>query len=229
MLETTSSFVCVRRMVRGPDGKIAQSLPQCNELIHGLSFRQQIRRNRPGPELVLAPRCQVRCQRVEPRDGSACGRLRHPLNLKKRDRSGMLRAAIVSTVTRCTRHAWAVLAVAALAAAASGVYAVRHFAINTDINTLISPDLPWRQREIAFEKAFPQHLQSILVVVEAPTPELDEPGDRELVERLSCQQRAVQDRRATGRAGRSSARTDCCFCPSRRRRRSPANSRRPSR
>ncbi len=58
----------------------------------------------------------------------------------------MLRSAIVATVTRCTRHAWAVIVAAALLAVASGVYAVRHFAINTDINTLISQDLPWRQR-----------------------------------------------------------------------------------
>jgi len=84
----------------------------------------------------------------------------------------MLRHAIVSVVVRCTRHAWLTIIVAALLGVVSGVYAARHFAINTDINTLISPDLTWRQREIAFEKAFPQHLRSILVVVEAPTAEL---------------------------------------------------------
>ena len=97
----------------------------------------------------------------------------------------MLRTAIVATVTRCTRHAWLVIAVATLAALVSGVYAARHFAINTDINTLISPDLPWRQREIAFEKAFPQHLRSILVVLDAPTPELATQASAALVGRLS--------------------------------------------
>src|ERR1043166_1039037 len=84
----------------------------------------------------------------------------------------MLRHAIVSLVVRCTRHAKATVVVAVLLGLISGVYAFQHFAINTDINTLISPELPWRQREIAFEKAFPQHLRSILVVVEAPTAEL---------------------------------------------------------
>jgi hopanoid biosynthesis associated RND transporter like protein HpnN len=97
----------------------------------------------------------------------------------------MLRTAIVATVTRCTRHAWAVIAVAALLAIVSGIYAARHFAINTDINTLISQDLPWRQRELAFEKAFPQHLRSILVVVDAPTPELATEATAKLVERLA--------------------------------------------
>src|SRR3989440_2225364 len=98
----------------------------------------------------------------------------------------MLRAAIVATVTRCTRHAWVVIALATLAAAASGIYAVRHFAINTDINTLISQDLPWRQRELAFERAFPQHLRSILVVLDAPTPELATQATTALVERLTA-------------------------------------------
>jgi hopanoid biosynthesis associated RND transporter like protein HpnN len=69
---------------------------------------------------------------------------------------------------------------------ASGVYATKHFAINTDINTLISQDLPWRQREQAFERAFPQHLRSILVVVDAPTPELTSQATAALVERLTA-------------------------------------------
>ncbi len=67
----------------------------------------------------------------------------------------------------------------------AGVYAVRHFGINTDINTLISAELPWRQRELAFERAFPQHLYSILVVVEAPTPELTSQATTALAERLA--------------------------------------------
>src|ERR1043165_7103441 len=100
----------------------------------------------------------------------------------------MLRSAIVATVTRCTRHARAVTAAAALLAGASGGYAVRHFAINTDINTLISQDLPWRQRELAFERAFPQHLRSILVVLDAPTPELATQATAALVNQLTPRQ-----------------------------------------
>jgi len=96
----------------------------------------------------------------------------------------MLKSIIVAIVTRCTHHAWTVIIVASLLALGSVVYATRHFGINTDINTLISQDLPWRQREIAFEKAFPQHLQSILIVVDAPTPELTTAATSTLVERL---------------------------------------------
>ena len=113
----------------------------------------------------------------------------------------MLRAAIVATVTRCTRHAWLVIALSTLLGVVSGVYAARHFAINTDINTLISPDLPWRQaRNLAFEKAFPQHLHSILAVVDAPTPELDQPGDRpRWWSGSTANKDLILKRRATGR------------------------------
>jgi hopanoid biosynthesis associated RND transporter like protein HpnN len=98
----------------------------------------------------------------------------------------MLRHAILTVVTRCTRHPWLTIVIAVLLGLGSGIYAARHFAINTDINTLISQDLPWRQREIAFEKAFPQHLRSILVVVEAPTPELTSQATMLLTERLNA-------------------------------------------
>src|SRR5256714_12805557 len=98
----------------------------------------------------------------------------------------MLRAAIVATVTRCTRHAWVVIALAMLAAAVSSVYAFRHFAINTNINTMITHDLPWRQSELAFERTFPQHLRSILVVLDAPTPELATEATVALVGRLTA-------------------------------------------
>ena len=98
----------------------------------------------------------------------------------------MLRAAIVATVNRCTTHPWTVIVAGVIAAVISGIYAERHFAINTDVNTLISQNLPWRQREIAFEKAFPQHLQSILTVVDAPTPELATQATAALVAKLSA-------------------------------------------
>jgi len=56
-------------------------------------------------------------------------------------------------------------------AVAAGIYSQRNFAINTDVAKLISPDLDWRKREIDYEKAFPGHHDTILAVVEAPTPE----------------------------------------------------------
>jgi len=83
----------------------------------------------------------------------------------------MLTSLVVRVIDVCTRQAWRVVAVGLLLALASGVYVARHFAIDSDINTLLSPDLGWRKRELAFEQAF-RRFERIVVVVQAPTPEL---------------------------------------------------------
>ena len=51
------------------------------------------------------------------------------------------------------------------------MFTASHFAINTNINSLISPDLSWRKKEAEFSKAFPRY-NLLLVVVSAPTSEL---------------------------------------------------------
>lgn len=84
----------------------------------------------------------------------------------------MLVSTIVRTVRFCIRHPKTVVALYLVLAAVAGVYAARNFAIDTDVNKLISPALDWRQREIEFEKSFPGRFDSILVVVDAPTAEL---------------------------------------------------------
>ncbi|MGH6811629.1 MAG: MMPL family transporter, partial [Methylocella sp.] len=83
----------------------------------------------------------------------------------------MLTSAIVRTAEFCVRQFWGVIIVALILASVSGIYTVRHFAIDTNVNNLISRDLPWRKRELAFQAAFPQSSQLILVVVDGPTPE----------------------------------------------------------
>ena len=97
----------------------------------------------------------------------------------------MLNAAIVRTVEYCTRHAWGVIIFALTLAVVSGIYSVRRFSIDTDVNNLISRDLPWRQRELEYQAAFPQSRQLILIVVEAPTPEQTSAATRALTEGLS--------------------------------------------
>ena len=96
----------------------------------------------------------------------------------------MLSSFIARIVGVCTRYVWVVVAVSVLLTAVCGRYAAQHFAINTDIQHLISRDLPWRQREIAYEKAFPQGMELIVAVVSAPTPELAGAATKALAERL---------------------------------------------
>jgi hopanoid biosynthesis associated RND transporter like protein HpnN len=74
-----------------------------------------------------------------------------------------------------------------LFAIVSGVYAARHFAIDADVNKLISQDLPWRQREAAFDKSFPPKEETILAVLDAPTSELASQAAVALTQKLSDQ------------------------------------------
>jgi hopanoid biosynthesis associated RND transporter like protein HpnN len=72
-------------------------------------------------------------------------------------------------------------------AAGASYYTATHFAINTNINTLISPHLEWRQRDLAFDKAFPGRNESILAVVNAPTIEMAAAATSALAARLTEQ------------------------------------------
>jgi len=83
----------------------------------------------------------------------------------------VLTSIVVSIVRTCTRFATLTLLAGLLLAIGAGYYTAHHFAINTDINTLISDKLDWRQRDVQFDRAFDRD-STILAVVEAPTPEL---------------------------------------------------------
>ena len=97
----------------------------------------------------------------------------------------MLQSCINHGVGYCSRHFRSVIVVALLLAAASAIYTARHFAIDTDVNDLLSAKLPWRQQEIAFNAAFPQTVELILVDVGAPTPEAAKAAAREVEQGLS--------------------------------------------
>jgi uncharacterized protein len=81
----------------------------------------------------------------------------------------MLKSSITAVVDFCVRRAWWVIVVALALVVGAGDYAAQHFAIHTDVNDLISPDLPWAQRALRYAREFPE--RDILVVVDAPTPE----------------------------------------------------------
>ena len=84
----------------------------------------------------------------------------------------------------CAGAPWRVLITAAILAIFSGYYAATHFAINTNTNDFLSPNLPWRQRLEELDKAFPQGLDQILVVIDAATPELAESASARLFNKL---------------------------------------------
>jgi hopanoid biosynthesis associated RND transporter like protein HpnN len=96
----------------------------------------------------------------------------------------VLTKIVISIVRACTRFAATTVLIALGFAIAAGFYAAEHFEINTDINTLISPELDWRKRDIQFDGAFDRD-RTILAVVEAPTPELTTSAAAALNQKLS--------------------------------------------
>jgi hopanoid biosynthesis associated RND transporter like protein HpnN len=95
-------------------------------------------------------------------------------------------AFVIRAIGLCVHYARWVIAGSILITVLSGWYAATHFSVTTDINQLISSNSPERQREVAFEKAFPQ-FDVIIAVIDAPTPELVQEATAALVTRLSPQ------------------------------------------
>src|SRR2546423_4951797 len=69
------------------------------------------------------------------------------------------------------KHTKLVVLVLALLAALSGIYVAQHFEIDSRSEDLISASVPWRQRQIEFDRAFPQRDNLTLVVIQGATPE----------------------------------------------------------
>lgn len=100
------------------------------------------------------------------------------------ERKNVLTRTLVLIVNACTRFAYLTVLISLILAVAAGYYTARHFSINTDINTLISPDLDWRKRDNKFGEAFDRE-RTILAVVDAPTPELTSVAAAALAQKLS--------------------------------------------
>jgi hopanoid biosynthesis associated RND transporter like protein HpnN len=92
----------------------------------------------------------------------------------------MLQSWINKAARYCVSHFRSVIVAALLLTVIFGVYAARHFAIDTDVNDLLSEKLPWRQNEIGFDAAFPQVADIILVDVGASSPEAAKAAARDV-------------------------------------------------
>src|SRR5438128_12493473 len=97
----------------------------------------------------------------------------------------MLSSAIARTVEFCTRHIWAIIAAAVVLTIASGAYTAKHFTIKADVAKLIAPDLPWRQRELAYEAGFTHGTELIVAVLDELKPGFATASGQIAVVRLS--------------------------------------------
>jgi hopanoid biosynthesis associated RND transporter like protein HpnN len=66
----------------------------------------------------------------------------------------------------CRRRAAFVLIAALAGTVALGFFVATHVRINTDVNQLLAADLDWRKREVDLEKAFPQKVDRLVVVID---------------------------------------------------------------
>lgn len=91
---------------------------------------------------------------------------------------------VESVVAASVRRPWLVLLAAALLAALGLWVTVTRFAIDTDTAKLISPTVPWRQAEIALDRAFPQRTELVAIVIDAPSAETAEEAADDLATAL---------------------------------------------
>jgi hopanoid biosynthesis associated RND transporter like protein HpnN len=94
----------------------------------------------------------------------------------------MPRSPIPRLVEFCTRRAWLVIAVALALSCVGAFYTATHFRMATDIKELFPRNLPWVERAWAYIDRFPQ--EGIVVVVDAPTPELVDQASAKLAASL---------------------------------------------
>jgi hopanoid biosynthesis associated RND transporter like protein HpnN len=87
----------------------------------------------------------------------------------------------------CLSRAWIVVAVTFILSLAMTRYIATHFVMTTETDALLSPKLPWRVRQAAFNAAFPPETSNIVIVVEGQTPELSEMAADRLTTSLSAQ------------------------------------------
>jgi hopanoid biosynthesis associated RND transporter like protein HpnN len=95
----------------------------------------------------------------------------------------MMRSTIVKIVAVCSHFPRIVMAVGAVLMLAAAIFDVARFSINTDVERLISNDLPWHQRQVKLTQEFPQ--EGISAVITAPSPENSERATDELVRTLA--------------------------------------------
>ncbi|UJP02870.1 MAG: MMPL family transporter [Nitrosomonas sp.] len=78
---------------------------------------------------------------------------------------------------------WVLLA-ALLIAIVSGIYVSRNLGMNTDTAEMLSEDLPFRVNLKRYNESFPQDIDTLLIVLDAPTPEQVRVATENLAARL---------------------------------------------
>jgi hopanoid biosynthesis associated RND transporter like protein HpnN len=84
-------------------------------------------------------------------------------------------------------HALKLVAGVLVLTLAGGIYSARNITIDTDLDKLISQDLPWRLRAAEMDKAFPQNVDLLVAVIDGVTPDQAEDAATDLADKLKSQ------------------------------------------
>ncbi|HVM78535.1 MAG TPA: MMPL family transporter [Stellaceae bacterium] len=99
-------------------------------------------------------------------------------------RSGLILALIERLIEFSRRRAWLVTAIAIGVTTGCAFYAGDRLSIDTDVDKLLDQTLPWRQRELAFDREFPQFVNLTVVVIDGATPDQAEDAAAALTAKL---------------------------------------------
>ncbi|MGH7070380.1 MAG: MMPL family transporter [Acetobacteraceae bacterium] len=127
-------------------------------------------------------------QRRQLREGAKsafCARPMPEEHLTKEHRERMTLATLLAGLAdRARQHAALVVVVGLLTGIIGGFYAAHHLGISTDTDAMFPSTLPWRQKQIAIERAFPQFRGLLVVVIRSKIPEAEARTAQALVHQL---------------------------------------------
>ncbi len=83
------------------------------------------------------------------------------------------------------RFPWVVVSLFILLSASSLQFTINNLGVNTNVAELLSPDLPFQKNRLKLEATFPKSADTLLLVVEASTPENTAITTQLLIERLN--------------------------------------------
>ncbi|WP_225768922.1 MMPL family transporter [Inquilinus sp. Marseille-Q2685] len=95
--------------------------------------------------------------------------------------------ALVYLGAFCQRRALWVIGTALVLSVCAVLVVMQRLSINTDTGTLLDPDLPWQQDNAALDKAFPQNVGLLAIVIDGQTPELAESAAVQLTKALAAE------------------------------------------
>ncbi len=98
----------------------------------------------------------------------------------------MLQRLLAWVVEECRRHARLVVLFGIVLAGFAAIYSAGHLSVSTDTAKMFADSLPWRQRQAAFQRAFPQFNDLLVAVIDAAEPEQADTTAKELAAKLAA-------------------------------------------